>query len=83
MYRPAIYKIENYKPQNSQSELSDDKIPTQVVSNIGCYRNIARLGQQIKVAGILEKATSNRNGDSFYQVVVGTATSEEEYIWPT
>ncbi len=83
MYRPAIYKIEHYKPQNSQSELSVDKTPTQVVSNIGCYRNIARSGQQIKVAGILEKATSNRNGDSFYQVVVGTATSEEEYIWPT
>ncbi|MCW3999628.1 MAG: hypothetical protein NWE93_05265 [Candidatus Bathyarchaeota archaeon] len=83
MYRPAIYKISNYKPQDAQSELELDKVPLQVVSNIGCYRNVARMGQQIKVAGTLEKAQSTHDGSSFYQVVVGTATSEEEYIWPT
>lgn len=83
MYRPAIYKISNYKPMDAQSELDVDKIPLQVVSNIGCYRNVARVGQQIKVAGTLEKAASTKDGSVFYQVVVGTATSEEEYIWPT
>jgi predicted nucleotidyltransferase len=83
MYRPAIYKISNYQPQDDQSELDIDKIPLQVVSNIGCYRNVARAGQQIKVAGTLEKAQSTHDGSVFYQVVVGTATSEEEYIWPT
>jgi uncharacterized protein len=82
MYRPAIYKISGYKPQDDQSELDLDKIPVQVVSNIGCYRNIARTGQQVKVAGTLEKVQSTLNSDVFYQVVVGTATSEEEYIWP-
>jgi len=83
MYRPAIYKINNYKPMDAQSELQLEQIPIQVVSNIGCYRNVARVGQQIKVAGILEKVTSTADeNNSFYQVVVGTATSEEEYIWP-
>jgi uncharacterized protein len=82
MYRPAIYKITGYKPQDDQSELDLDKIPFQIVSNIGCYRNVARTGQQVKAAGTLEKAQNTRDGTIFYQVVVGTATSEEEYIWP-
>lgn len=82
MYRPAIYRISNYLPQDNESELDLEQIPTQVTSNIGCYRNIARAGQQIKVAGTLEKAQSTKDGSVFYQVVVGTATSEEEYIWP-
>jgi predicted nucleotidyltransferase len=52
------------------------------MSNIGCYRNVARAGQQIKVAGTLEKAQNTKNGSVFYQVVVGSATSEEEFLWP-
>ncbi|MGD6852681.1 MAG: hypothetical protein ACQCN6_11540 [Candidatus Bathyarchaeia archaeon] len=83
MYRPANYKITNYKPMDAQSELDLEQIPRQVISNIGCYRNIARNGAQIKVAGTLEKAQSTTDDSVFYQVVVGTATSEEEFIWPT
>jgi len=30
----------------------------------------------------LERVESIKTGEVFYQVVVGTATSEEEYIWP-
>ena len=82
MYRPAIYKISDYIPMDAQSEIDLEQIPKYVTSNIGCYRNVARAGQQIKVAGTLEKATSTKDGTIFYQVVVGTATSEEEYIWP-
>jgi predicted nucleotidyltransferase len=82
MYRPATYKISGYKSLDVESELSAEKIPTQVVSNIGCYRNIAKQGMEIKVSGRLEKVESTVNGQVFYQVVVGTATSEEEYIWP-
>jgi uncharacterized protein len=82
MYRPATYKIQSYKPLDDQSELDIDKIPIQVVSNIGCYRNVARTGTEIKVAGKLERVESNSSKKVFYQVVVGTATSEEEYIWP-
>lgn len=83
MYRPAIYGISNYKPLDDQSEIDLDKIPIQVVSNIGCYRNIARCGSEIKVAGKLERVESTSSSEVFYQVVVGTATSEEEYVWPT
>ena len=83
MYRPAIYKISNYQPQDPQSEIPLEKIPTQIVSNIGCYRNVARAGQTVKVAGMLEEVQSKKTGKYSYQVVVGTATSEEEYLWPT
>lgn len=82
MFRPATYKITNYKPLNSQSELTPEKIPVQVLSNIGCYRNIARKGSEIKVAGKLERVESTSSSEVFYQVVVGTATVEEEYLWP-
>jgi len=82
MFRPATYKITNYKPLDSASELSIDKVPDRVVSNIGCYRNIARQSSQVKVSGKLERVEAVKTGDVFYQVVVGTATSEEEYIWP-
>lgn len=82
MYRPAVYKISGYKPLDQASELPFEKIPDRVVSNIGCYRNIARADSEIKVAGTLERVEPVTEGAVFYQVVVGTATSEEEYIWP-
>ncbi len=82
MYRPAIYKITSYKPLDDPSELDLEQIPEQVVSNIGLYRNVARCGSDIKVAGKLERVESTSSDEVFYQVVVGTATSEEEYIWP-
>jgi uncharacterized protein len=82
MYRPAIYKITSFKPLDDQSELDLEQIPIQVVSNIGLYRNVARCGTEIKVAGKLERVESTSSDEVFYQVVVGTATSEEEYIWP-
>lgn len=82
MFRPATYKIANYKPLDPTSELSLDKIPDRVVSNIGCYRNVARKGNKIKVAGQLERVEETKTGAFHYQVVVGTAISEEEYIWP-
>jgi predicted nucleotidyltransferase len=82
MYRPAIYRISSYKPLDPGSELPFDRVPDRVVSNIGCYRNIARQGSEIKVAGQLERVEPVTEGKPFYQVVVGTATSEEEYVWP-
>ena len=82
MFRPATYKIADYTPLDAESELPVDKLPDRVVSNIGCYRNIARKGSQIKVAGTIERVESIKTGAVSYQVVVGTATSEEEYIWP-
>jgi len=77
MFRPAIYKIENYKSDESNSE-----IPEVVVSMIGCYRNVAKKGSKIKVSGMLEKVENVKTGEASYQAVVGTGSNEEEYIWP-
>jgi len=82
MFRPAVYKIEGYKPSNPVSVLPKEKIPELVVSMIGCYRNVARRGDKIKVYGVLESVENLEKGEVFYQVVVGTGTSEEEHIWP-
>jgi len=82
MFRPAIYKIEDYKPANSVSTFPKDKIPELVFSMIGCYRNIAKRGNKIEVSGMLERVENLETGEIFHQVVVGTGTSEEEYIWP-
>jgi len=82
MFRPAIYKIEDYTSANQSSNLPKEKIPILVVSMIGCYRNIARQGDKIKVAGTLERVESVCTDEVFYQVVVGTGVREEEYIWP-
>jgi len=82
MFRPAIYKIEDYKPSNPVSVLSKEMIPKLVVSMIGCYRNVAKQGGKITVSGMLERVENLKNGNVFYQVVVGTGASEEEHIWP-
>ena len=81
MFRPAIYKISNYNPL-SAAALSEGKVPETVVSMIGCYRNVARRRERIEVSGMLERAENVETGQVFYQVVVGTAISEEEHIWP-
>ena len=82
MFRPALYKIADYRPDDQASELSKEKIPETVVSMIGCYRNVARRSDRIKVAGTLEQVENVDSGAVFYQVVVGTGVNEEEYIWP-
>ena len=82
IFRPAIYKFTDYKPLDAKSELPADRIPGFILSNIGCYRNVARKGDKIKVSGMLERIESNKTGEVTYQVVVGTATTEDEHICP-
>jgi len=81
MFRPAIYKVENCT-QHGDLPLPENIVPETVVSMIGCYRNVARRGQQIEVSGVLERVENLTSGKITYQVVVGSAESEEEYIWP-
>ena len=82
MFRPATYSIENYEPSDEGSNLETGNLPSKVVSMVGCYRNVARHGDQIKVSGMLEHAENLETGRSFNQVIVGTGTSEEESICP-
>jgi predicted nucleotidyltransferase len=81
MFRPAIYKIRDSDLANLRT-LSGGKVPETVVSMIGCYRNVARRGEKIDVSGMLERAENVETGEVFYQVVVGTAITEDEHIWP-
>jgi len=81
IFRPAIYKIEDYKPSSQSSNLSKEETPETVVSMIGCYRNVAKKGDKIGVSGMLERVENVETGENHYQVVVGTGVNEEEYIW--
>ena len=47
IYRPAIYKLKNYTPLDEKSKLPAEQVPNQILSNIGCYRNVARSGDKI------------------------------------
>jgi predicted nucleotidyltransferase len=82
MFRPAIYGIENYVQTGAGSTLNENKVPNLVVSMIGCYRNVARRGDRIRVSGMLERVENLETEQVSHQVVVGTGTSEEEHIWP-
>ena len=82
IFRPAIYRIKDYTTSDEKSKLPAEQIPASILSNIGCYRNVARTGDKIKVTGMLEKVESVKTGAATYQVVVGTATTEDEQIWP-
>lgn len=82
MFRPALYRIANYSPLNPTSEIPKDQKPSTVVSMIGLYRNVARKGEQIEVSGFLERVEHVKTGKIHFQVVVGSGTLEDEYIWP-
>jgi len=82
IFRPAIYVIRDYAPLDEKSKLPGGQVPSRILSNIGCYRNVARNGDKINVSGMLEKVESVKTGAVTHQVVVGTATTEEEQIWP-
>jgi len=82
MFRPAVYKIVDYEPIDEVTGLNSEVVPQTVVSMIGCYRNVARNGDRIRVAGMLERVETVNDGRLSYQVVVGTGTSEDEHIWP-
>jgi predicted nucleotidyltransferase len=82
MFRPAVYDVGDNVPINQESILAKNTVPDRVVSMIGYYRNAARKGDRIQVSGILERVKHVRTGKTSFQVVVGTASSEDEYIWP-
>ena len=82
MFRPAVYHITDYSPLNPTSEIAKDQKPSNVVSMIGLYRNVAKKGEQIDVSGFLERVEHVKTGKVHFQVVVGSGTLEDEYIWP-
>lgn len=83
MFRPAIYRITDYRPLNPASEVPKNQKPSTVVSMIGLYRNVARKGEKIEVSGFLEQVENTKTGKIHFQVVVGSGTFEDEYILPS
>jgi predicted nucleotidyltransferase len=74
VFRPAIYKVEKCVPlKRIFPEV--DRV-SQVVSMIGLYRDIVRVGEKMRVKGNLEEFV---NGQRRFRVVVGS-TSPGEYI---
>jgi len=82
MFRPAVYDVKGYVPIDKKSVLAEDELPTRVVSMVGYYRNVARSGERVRVSGLLEQVEHAKTKKTSFQAVVGTAQSEDEYIWP-
>jgi len=82
MFRPAVYVVSNYVPIDKGSILTEGASPNRVVSMIGYYRNVARKGNRVRVSGMLERVKNVKTNKISFQVVIGSATSEDEYIWP-
>ncbi len=81
MFRPAIYNIEDYFPAEDDSLLIEDYWPSQVVSMVGDFRDIARKGDEVEVQGMLEKVEDLKDIQTYYRVVVGSGKGDE-FIWP-
>ncbi|HUY01486.1 MAG TPA: nucleotidyltransferase domain-containing protein [Candidatus Deferrimicrobium sp.] len=81
IFRPAIYNIAEYFPADDNSLLVKTHWPSQVVSMIGEFRDIARRGDEVEVQGMLEKVEKIKSAESYYRVVIGSGKGEE-FIWP-
>jgi predicted nucleotidyltransferase len=82
MFRPAVYGVSGCVPIDKESILTEDISSNRVVSMIGYYRNVAKKSDRVRVSGVLERVENVKTDKTSFQVVVGTATSEDEYIWP-
>lgn len=81
MFRPAIYHIEEYFAADDKSIITKTHRPSQIVSMIGEYRDIARKGDEVEVKGMLERVEKMDNKEEYYRVVIGSG-SGEEFMWP-
>lgn len=81
MFRPAIYQIEEYFPAEDVSRLAKTHRPSQIVSMVGEFRDIAKPGEEVEVQGMLERVEKVKEKESYYRVVIGSGRNKE-FIWP-
>ncbi len=81
MFRPAVYNIEEYFPADDESILVQTHWPTQIVSMVGEFRDIARKGDEVEVQGMLEKVKQIETSAIHYRVVIGSGKGKE-FMWP-
>ncbi len=75
-----MYGIGDCQPLNQNIQIESDHMPHVAVSMIGLYRNIARKDDYIEVSGVLEQVEELRTGKTSFQLVVGSGTTENEYM---
>lgn len=78
MFRPSIYEVGDCESK----QIKREENPRRVVSMIGQFRDFARVGEKIKVKGLLEKVEDLSSPDKIeYRIVLGSGKGEE-YLWP-
>ncbi|MFX1451222.1 MAG: nucleotidyltransferase domain-containing protein [Promethearchaeota archaeon] len=81
MFRPALYRIGDFRPNNPESDLKKDQKPSELISMIGEFRDIVEKDQIAKVSGMLEQVKNNKTDEIYHRVVVGSGKGDE-YIFP-
>jgi hypothetical protein len=78
VFRPAIYRVEDCEGLGN----ADPRISRvlEVVSMIGLYRDVVRVGERIRARGMLEEGT-DAEGNTIYRVVVGSGSPAERISW--
>lgn len=79
IFLPGVYYVEDVKPID---DLCVPKI-TQVVTFEGLYSGIAKEGEEVVVYGMLEEVVSVHTGETYYRIVIGSASLKSmDYILP-
>lgn len=76
-FRPAIYRISEYRAANEESRLPPEMRPKEVVVMDSTYRSLASEGDLLEVQGLLERETSTSSNVERYRVVVGSGRPGE------
>ncbi|MHA1799149.1 MAG: hypothetical protein ACTSVY_11960 [Candidatus Helarchaeota archaeon] len=74
-YRPAIYKIKDFKCLSK--DLLSGKTPSEVISMVGEFRDVAKKGQRIQFHGMLEKTVNTKLSETYYRIFIGSENAGE------
>ncbi|MEM2448166.1 MAG: hypothetical protein QXM89_04150 [Candidatus Bathyarchaeia archaeon] len=76
-FRPAIYRVSDYRAVNEESRLPPEMRPKDIVVMDGTYRGLASEGDLLEVRGLLEREISTSSNIEKYRVVVGSGRPGE------
>ena len=76
-FRPAIYKISEYRAADEESRLPPEMRPKEVIAMDSTYRGLAYEGDLLEVRGLLEREVPVSGEGERYRVVVGSGRPGE------
>ncbi|HIE56329.1 MAG TPA: hypothetical protein EYP90_14340 [Chromatiaceae bacterium] len=76
-FKPAVYKISEYRAVDEASRLPSEMRPREVVAMDSTYRGLAIEGDLLRVCGLLEREISVSSGAERYRVIVGSGRAGE------